>query len=260
MIALIGHGYIGQQIAKELKEQGLPFEWYTHQQRLHLGTRVIINAAGYTGKPNVDACESDKQNCVYGNVVFPMQLEMNYPNTPIVHITSGCVYTGYKEGGWTEDDEPNFHFQNGSFYSGTKALFQKMLNPNYKSYLLRIRLPFGDEDNPKNYLTKLKSYNKLVDFENSISYINDVAKVAVYFALWLPKPGVYNVCNPGTVTTRQVADMMGLQKQWYTNEEFEASVVAPRSNCNMSSELLQKIFPLQSAESALKQAIQRMKK
>ena len=107
-------------------------------------------------------------------------------------------------------------------------------------------------------MTKLTKYDKLVDFENSISYVNDVAATAVYFARYLPKPGIYNVCNPGTITTKQVADMMGLQKEWYTEEEFNQAVVAPRSNCNMSSDKLNRVFPIQSAESALKQAIGRL--
>jgi len=255
MIALIGHGYIGQHIAKELKAQGIVFDWFNHKSRIPSSALTIINAAGYTGSPNVDACEHNKQACIEGNVVFPMRLERDYPYTPIVHITSGCVYTGYTDGGWTEDDAPNFNFRNGSFYSASKALFQQLLNPNTKSYLLRIRLPFGDEDHPKNYLTKLKTYQKLIDFENSISYVNDVAATAIHFARHLPKPGTYNVCNPGVVSTRQVADMMGLQKEWFTKEEFEAAVIAPRSNCNMSTAKLQNIFPIQSSTEALRKAI-----
>ena len=115
MITLIGHGYIGKQIKKELEHQNIHHEWITHAQSVPAGTTVIINAAGYTGSPNVDACEQYKQETIDGNVVFPLQLESANPSTPIVHITSGCVYTGYKPGGWTEEDAPNFNFNNGSF-------------------------------------------------------------------------------------------------------------------------------------------------
>ena len=31
----------------------------------------LINAAGFTGMPNVDACESSKHECVHGNAVLP---------------------------------------------------------------------------------------------------------------------------------------------------------------------------------------------
>ena len=127
MITLIGHGYVGKHIAAELDNQKLTYSWITHRDTVPNDTTMIINAAGYTGSPNVDACEQHKQETINGNVVFPLQLEAANPFTPIIHITSGCVYTGYKPGGWTEEDAPNFDFNNGSFYSGSKALFQTLM-------------------------------------------------------------------------------------------------------------------------------------
>ena len=263
MITLIGHGYVGQHIQKELEKQGFEkgfdYEWISHADEISFDTTVIINAAGYTGSPNVDACEIYKQECINGNVVWPLTLEHNNRHTAIVHIGSGCVYTGYKDGGWTEEDAPNFNFNNGSFYSGSKALGQELLMPYMnKSYLLRIRLPFGDEHNPKNYLTKLVKYNKLIDFENSLSYINDVAATAVFFAVNLPKPGIYNVGNAGTKTTRECSDAMGLNKEWFTEEEFVAATNAPRSNCNMNVDKLNKVFPIQHVDDALANAVRNL--
>lgn len=267
MITLIGHGYVGQHIHKELVSQGLNYEWISHKEflsRHHYGclsdSTAIINAAGYTGSPNVDACEEHKQECIDGNVIWPLQLEQLNPDVPIVHVSSGCVYTGYKKGGWTEEDPPNFDFNNGSFYSGSKALAQTLLKPYMnKSYLLRIRLPFGDEPHPKNFLTKLVNYQKLIDFENALSYINDVAYAAVFFATNLPEPGIYNVGNPGTKTTRQCSDALGLDKEWFTEEEFIAATNAPRSNCNMNVEKLNKVLPVQHIDDALANAVRNLK-
>lgn len=256
MITLIGHGYIGETIAEEIKLQGLPFNWITHKDTVDKETTVIINAAGYTGSPNVDACEIYKQETIFGNVVFPVQLEAQNLEIPIVHVSSGCVYTGYKAGGWTEEDIPNFNFNTGSFYSGSKALEQDLLMPYMnKSYLLRIRMPFGDVDHPKNFLTKMKRYQKLISFDNSLSYIYDVAKVAVNFAITLPEPGVYNVCNPGYSNAREIIKMMGIEKEWFTEEEFAKATNAPRSNCVLNVDKLMRVFPIQSAEEALKKAI-----
>lgn len=260
MITLIGHGYIGSQIASELNNQGMIYNWIRHFDPMPDDTSVIINAAGYTGSPNVDACEIYKNETIEGNVVFPLKLERAHSEIPMVHISSGCVYTGYKPGGWTEDDEPNFNFNNGSFYSGSKALGQELIKPYlYKSYLLRIRMPFGDWPHPKNFLTKLERYQKLIDFENGLSYNVDVARTAIHFALNKPEPGIYNVCNPGSSTTRKIADKMGLKKAWFTEDEFKAVTTAPRSNCVLSSDKLQKVFPLQPIDSALKMAITRYK-
>lgn len=260
MITLLGHGYIGQAICQELQQQGISYMWRSHKDDIAKETTVIINAAGYTGSPNVDACEQHKQETINGNVIFPVKLECDNTYIPIVHISSGCVYTGYKDGGWTEEDSPNFDFNTGSFYSGSKALGQEMLMPYMnKSYLLRIRMPFGDQEHPKNFLTKMKRYDKLISYDNSLSYVPDVAAVAVHFATKLPKPGIYNVCNPGYSNARKIIEMMDIEKSWFTEEEFSKATVAPRSNCILNTDKLNSVFPIQSAEKALIQAIEKMK-
>ena len=261
MVTLIGHGYIGKAIAKELEEQGIEFRWLSHAEQLNQDG-VIINAAGFTGIPNVDACEIYKQETIDGNVLFPLKLEQD-SFYPIIHITSGCVYTGYKEDGWTEEDEPNFNFNNGSFYSGSKALAQKVLEREMDingSYLLRIRMPFSSEETSKNLLTKLERYDKLIDFENSLSNVEEVAKVVVHFTKTLPEPGIYNVCNPGGITTKEIADMMGLQKEWFTEEEFKAVTKAPRSNCVLNTDKLSKIYQMTPVKESLEKTIKKYEK
>jgi len=248
MITLFGHGYIGKAIGKYLDDIGQSFYWYGHNtQQIILGS-VIINASGYTGKPNVDACETHKYECIDGNIIWPLKLETHHVHSPIIHISSGCVYNGYKNGGWTEEDPPNF---TGSFYSLTKVIEQENINLK-ENYLLRIRMPFEKNDHPKNYLTKLKNYSKLIDAENSLSYVEDVVKVALFFAENLPEPGIYNVCNPGVVTTKQIVDMMGLKgKEWFTMDEFNSTVLAPRSFCTLNMDKLKKIYPMPSVEERL---------
>ena len=256
MVILIGHGYIGKAIQKELLQQNVEHTWIRHNDPIPHGKRAIINATGFTGVPNVDACEIHKQETINGNVLYPLFLEQT-EKCPIIHISSGCVYTGYEKH-YTELDEPNFNFNNGSFYSGSKALEQKLLEPYMnKSYLLRIRMPFSDDHDPKNLFSKLSRYEKLIDYENSLSYVPDVAKVAVEFASnykTIPK-GLYNVCNPGSTTTKQLANKLKLTKQWFTKVEFNQAVVAPRSNCVLSTDKLQSIFPIQTLESALNNCI-----
>jgi UDP-glucose 4,6-dehydratase len=257
MITLIGHGYVGDHISKQLILENLPHHRIRHTDVIPDDTHVIINAAGYTGSPNVDACEIYKQETIDGNVIFPLKLEQH--NIPVVHISSGCVYTGYKEGGWLETDRPNFDFNNGSFYSGAKSLEQEVLMPYMtRSYLLRIRMPFGFKHHPKNFLTKMINYEKLISYENSLSYMPDVASVAVKFATELPEPGIYNVCNPGSSSAEEIVELLNIKKSWFTEEEFNRSVKAPRSNCVLNTDKLQKIFPIQSVSSALYSAIKHL--
>jgi dTDP-4-dehydrorhamnose reductase len=254
MITLIGHGYVGKHIACELEKQELDYKWISHKDIIQKSD-VIINAAGYTGFPNVDACEIHKQETIDGNVIWPVQLELDNINTPIVHISSGCVYTGYDKE-YTEEDEPNFNFNNGSFYSGSKSLGQKMLESFMsKSYLLRIRMPFGDYEDPKNFLTKMKRYDKLISYDNSLSYMPDVARFTVACATGNIPKGVYNVCNPGYSNAHEIVDMMGIDKQFFTEQEFKNSIVAPRSNCILDTNKMNSVFPIQNVKTALKAAI-----
>lgn len=269
-IALIGHGYVGKYIAAELEETCKIFNFIrwehwdhtTDPRTVENPVDAIINAAGYTGVPNVDACETERQACMQGNVLYPLWLEQvtKQSNTPIVHITSGCVYDGYPEGGYTEEHASDFNFDNGSFYSASKGLFeQAWWNCGYfdKSYLLRIRMPFGPDTDSKNLLTKLRNYPKLIDKRNSISYMPDVAKAAVFFAINTPARGIYNAVNPGGVTTREIARLMGIQadKYWMNDAEFKDITVAPRSNCVLNPDKMQEIFKFRTSLTAIAEAI-----
>ena len=256
MITLIGHGYIGNAIYNKLQIQSYyPVEWIDHKTPIPSNSRIIVNAAGYTGSPNVDACEIYKEDTIAGNVIWPLKLELENPKTPIIHITSGCVYTGYDKD-YTEEDAPNFNFNNGSFYSGSKALAQKLLEPfMHKSYLFRIRMPFGSDRHPKNFLTKLERYAKLVDFRNSLSHIDDIADTVLHFIVARPNFGIYNLVNSGSKTTKEIVSMMGITKNWYTHDEFAAAVTAPRSNCVLNVNKLSKVIYVRSIDDALKDAL-----
>tara|TARA_R110000868_G_scaffold126264_2_gene333251 strand:+ start:765 stop:1547 length:783 start_codon:yes stop_codon:yes gene_type:complete len=259
MITLIGHGYVGEYISRQLTLECIDYHWIKHTDSIDKNTSVIINAAGYTGFPNVDDCEIYKQQTINGNVIFPINLEQNNIDIPIVHISSGCVYNGYKFGGWLEADEPNFDFNTGSFYSASKCLEQQLLIPYMnKSYLLRIRMPFDFKHQSKNFLTKMITYEKLISYENSLSYMPDVARITINFARDLPKPGIYNLCNPGSSNARDIVDMMKLEKSWFTEEEFNLAVRTPRSNCVLNTDKLEKLYSIQSVESALNMAIQQL--
>ena len=110
MIILFGSsGYIGSEFKKQLINRGVTYYCWENSSQTSLkdlrkfskeipGKHTVINAAGYTGKPNVDACEIDKANCIVGNVLFPSILsEWCIENDFILaHVSSGCIYSGEK--------------------------------------------------------------------------------------------------------------------------------------------------------------------
>ena len=262
MIYLLGgSGYVGSAYQALLARKGLAFRnirrsEFDYSDRADLTTLLrrekpefLINAAGYTGKPNVDACELHKSECVMGNAVLPgtIALACADAGVPWGHVSSGCIYTGKNAdgSGFSETDTPNFTFRtnNCSFYSGTKALGEEVLAGAPNVFVWRLRIPFNQVDGPRNYLSKLMRYASLLDAENSISQLDEF--VAATFACWEKRVpfGTYNVTNPGHVTTREVVGLIkktGVSDkafQFFTNEaEFmRTAAKTPRSNCLMSS-------------------------
>jgi UDP-glucose 4,6-dehydratase len=282
MYIILGkNGYIAEAIIKELKSRDLPHvAWsrsdvdYTDLKELKYNLYIlgddlhIINCAGYIGKPNVDACELAKADCIEGNVLLPLMLaqlccEKKYEFT---QISSGCIYGGYEKH-FTEKDAPNFDFQNGSFYSGTKALAEKVVlqnNPN--SYVFRLRIPFDEYKSPRNYLTKLLSYDTLLDAENSLSHRADFAKYVMELIEQKVPHGIYNVTNKGSVTTRDVVQL--IKKYNLSNKDFKffdnlesfgKETVSPRSNCVLDTTKIEQYIKIRTAQEALEDALSKYK-
>lgn len=278
MYIILGkNGYIAESFIDLLKSKNLPHvAWsrsevdYTNPTELKYHLYIqgedlhIINCAGYIGKPNVDACELAKSDCIEGNVILPSMLaeicrEKSYKFT---HISSGCIYGGYEKL-FTEKDPSNFDFQNGSFYSGTKDLAERVvLKYNPESYIFRLRIPFDEKECSRNYITKILRYDKLLNVENSISHRADFAKYSIELIEQNVSPGIYNITNKGSVTTEYAVDL--LKKHNKTNKKFEffddtesflSEVAAPRSNCVLDTSKIEQYIKIRSAEEALEEAI-----
>jgi nucleoside-diphosphate-sugar epimerase len=168
--------------------------------------------------------------------------------------------------GFVETDEPNFTFRSPpcSFYSGSKALAEEALAKLGGGYVWRLRIPFDEFDNPRNYLTKLLRYPRIYDNINSLSHRGDFAKACV--DLWDRKApaGVYNVTNPGMVCTREVVKMIqSILKPdrtfefWASDEEFyRVGAKTPRSNCILEAgKLLDRGVNVRPVRDALRQSL-----
>ena len=214
------------------------------------------------------------------------------------HVSSGCIFTGAKiesEGklkvepdltkpalrqiveqtpsrihGFAETDEPNFSFRRGpcSFYSGTKALGEEAIAGIGQSYIWRLRIPFDEFDNARNYLSKVQRYAKVYDNTNSISHRGDIVNACI--DLWERRApfGIYNLTNPGFVTTRQVVELIEQHLNparrfefWSSDEEFyRVAAKTPRSNCVMDiSKLLAAGVKIRPVEAALAESLKNWK-
>lgn len=286
MIALLGStGYVGSAYVRYFQQLGIPYVCLddyriSYGDAMSLARKIkgfnatfLINAAGYTGKPNVDACEDQKYQCLFGNTILPglVQEACKEADIPWGHVSSGCIYRGKSVFGqpFVEVDPPNFTFRStthGSWYSGTKALAEEILTNDPNIYIWRLRIPFESSDSPRNYLSKLLTYDRLLDADNSLSQLDEFVRAT--YECWVRHVpfGIYNVTNPGSITAREIIALWqkkGLKRdrpfRFFTSEaEFALSVRAPRSNCVLSSaKLLSTGIQLTEVRDAIEQAIDR---
>jgi len=265
ILLLGGSGYVGTAFRARLTAENSGYvnlrRTDTDYTRLPVLTRFLqehrpeflINCAGYTGKPNVDACELHKTECLFANAVLPgiIREACERTGTPWGHVSSGCIYNGSKPGGagFTETDPPNFTFRqnNCSFYSGTKALGEEVLAGAPNCYIWRLRIPFNNVDNPRNYLTKVMRYDRLLEARNSLSQLDEFVQACL--SCWQRRVpfGTYNVTNPGSITTHEVVELIQksgvIQKKFaFFRDEAEFMRLAaktPRSNCVLDTTKLQ---------------------
>lgn len=201
------------------------------------GADYIINAAGYTGKPNVDACEVNKRACLEGNALLPAYIRELACGKPIVHVSSGCVFQGNNL--FREDEKPNF---DGSFYSATKIMGERAMQGER---IVRIRMPFSLDGNPRCLIEKLRRYPKWLQGLNSISYVPDIAAACV--DLIKAPAGAYHVVCPDPILTSDIARYLGLTPEYWVESEFYNSGFTPRSTCTLSTLFTEQFVKLSSA-------------
>lgn len=229
----------------------------------------VLCAAGLTGTPNVDWCEDHREEVLTTNVVGTLNLAQLCAQRGL-HLTlfgTGCVYTyddQLKRGVPVHEYEPPNFF--GSFYSLTKGHVQALLGLYNNVLLLRLRMPVSDDLNPKNFITKITKYSKVVNIPNSCSILYELLPLAVDMSR-RRITGTFNFVNPGAISHNEVLDMYReyidplFAYENFTEEDQRTILKAGRSNIELSSSRLQAVFPdrvLMNVKEAYRQVFKRM--
>ena len=245
---------------------------------------IVINAAGKTGTPNVDWCEDHKEETLRGNVTGPLVLldECGKRGIYWVQLSSGCVYEGKRGNisnrgnrgsgaeGFTEEDPPNFF---GSFYARSKAWSEQMLREVCDSVggrggilILRLRMPFDGSSSPRNLIMKLRKYAKVLDVENSLTFMPEFLSAAKVL-IERRRTGIWNIVNPGIISPFTIMQMYqeivdpAHRFERITLKDLPTVVKAGRSNCILSTKKLEgEGISLRPVEEAMSGALQELKK
>lgn len=213
----------------------------------------IINAAGKTGRPNVDWCEVNKEETIRSNVLGTLNL-IDVAYLKGIHVTNfstGCIYSYddthpmYSGKGFTEDEEPNFQ---GSFYSISKIITEKLLLEYSNVLNLRVKMPISYDLHPRSFIGKIIQYKKVINVPNSLCILEDLLPISIKMTLKKYK-GNYNFVNPGAISHNEVLELYKKYvKPDFTYENFsikehDSILKAKRANCELDVSKLLKEFP-----------------
>nr|XP_010933908.2 bifunctional dTDP-4-dehydrorhamnose 3,5-epimerase/dTDP-4-dehydrorhamnose reductase [Elaeis guineensis] len=256
-------GWIGGLLGQLCETQGIPYAYGSG--RLENRSQVeadivaaapthVFNAAGVTGRPNVDWCETHRVETIRANVVGTLTLAdvCRERGLVLINYATGCIFE-YDDShplgsgiGFKEEDTPNF---TGSFYSKTKAMVEELLK-NYENVCtLRVRMPISsDLSNPRNFITKITRYEKVVNIPNSITILDELLPISIEMAK-RNLTGIWNFTNPGVVSHNEILeiyrDYIDPNFTWknFSLEEQAKVIVAPRSNNELDTTKLKNEFP-----------------
>lgn len=199
----------------------------------------VIVLGGLTYKSpatNIDWCEDNKQEVIRVNVLGTLNIadicEQNGIHCTI--LGTGCIYSTLEDKEYTEEDMWDFQ---ESFYSKTKAYTQELLKCYKNVLLLRIRMPINNSDDPKNFISKLKKFDKIISVKNSMTVLPELIPVMIRM-IEIGKNGTWNIVNPGTISHKEIMDIYNIEKKYVDiSRQSELTRVA-RSNNHLNVDKL----------------------
>jgi len=258
-----GYGWIGGMVKKILREQGevvidarsradhedgiiADIEYYDPDRILCLVGRT--HGPGYSTIDYLEQKGKLVEN-VRDNLFAPVALALIASNygLHLTYLGTGCIFT-YKEEEkiFSEMDHPNFF---GSGYSTVKGFTDRLMHFFSNTVLnLRIRMPIVGYHHPRNFVTKITSYEKICSIPNSMTVLEDMIPAMITMAKD-GKTGTINLTNPGVISHNEMLELykkyVDPSFEWknFTQEEQAKILLSERSNNELTTDELQKMFP-----------------
>ena len=176
----------------------------------------------------------------------------NERNIHLTYLGTGCIFKfddshpfGEEINGFTEESKPNFF---GSGYSVVKGFTDQMIKEIPNVLNLRIRMPITDTPNPRNFITKITTYEKICSIPNSMSVLPELLPIALKLAQE-KHTGTLNLTNPGLISHNEILEMykkiVDPDFTWknFTQEEQSEILASDRSNNYLNTEKLESLYP-----------------
>lgn len=277
-----GNGWIGSQFCTLLKNRGHDAVVATarandivavNEELASVGKVThVVSMIGRTHGPGcgtIDYLEQPgklKDN-VRDNLQAPITLALACQAKGIhfTYLGTGCIFEYDKEDHerqFNEADKPNFF---GSSYSVVKGITDELMHGFNDSVLnLRIRMPITASDNPRNFITKITSYEYICSIENSMSVLPTLLPI-VFAMMGKQMTGTVNLVNPGVISHNEILQMYkeivdpGFTWKNFTVQQQDKVLAARRSNNHLDTSLLEAHFPdVPRIDVAVRQCLEQM--
>ena len=121
-------------------------------------------------------------------------------------------------------------------------------------------MPLSTKNNPRNFINKVKGYDKIIDIPNSVTFMDDFVR-CVDWAIKEQKTGIFHVTNPDPISAVQT--MIEYQKyipdhkfSIINEKELDKITIAKRSNCILNTDKLSAAgFNMTPSKDALKECM-----
>ena len=289
---IFGHkGWIGSMIIKLLKKQNIDFvcaksraenKNAVEEEILLVKPTHVMSFIGRTHGTTEDGTKYTtidyleqkgkiKEN-VRDNLFAPMVLGLlcKKHNIHFTYLGTGCIFKydekhlfGDESTGFLESDLPNFFESSYSTVKGYTDELMHLLKDNCLN--LRIRMPIIDKLEPRNFITKIITYEYICSIPNSMTVLDDLLPCAIEMAK-NNVTGTVNLTNPGVVTHNEILEMyrdiIDPTFTWknFSKEEQDKILAGGRSNNCLDTTKLTTFFPeIEHIKTSVKKTILRMK-
>jgi dTDP-4-dehydrorhamnose reductase len=278
-------GWIGTMFLKELNDKNI--DYIVGEKRAEnideLENEIInskaTNIISFIGRTHgdigekkyttIDYLEQDgklKEN-VRDNLYSPLTIALIAKKHDVhyAYLGTGCIFEfdekhpfGKEENGFTEESTPNFF---GSGYSTVKGYTDRLMHLFDNVLNMRIRMPITGEMNPRNFITKIVTYEKICSIPNSMTVLPTMFPIMIDM-LKNKITGTINLTNPGLISHNDILEMykeiVDPSFKWknFTVEEQNAILASGRSNNYLDTSRLEELYPdILNIKDGIKQCI-----
>ena len=266
------NGWIGQQLLKELDKNNITYiegkvrainQTELRNEIKEVNPTHIISLIGRThgrvgdkGYTTIDYLQDPSKisENIRDNLYSPIVLAIICEKLSI-HFTyfgTGCLFEydelhpfGNEAAGFKDSDVPNFF---GSNYSTVKGYTDRLMHLFDNTLNLRIRMCLTPENNWRNFITKLVTYEKICSIPNSMTVLPELIPLVIDMAI-NKTTGTVNLTNPGLITHNEILEMYKeivdptfTWKNMNLDEQTNL-LAAGRSNNYLDPTRLQELYP-----------------